>query len=178
MSSHDAVADDLCSVKDSILPLEVNPKSSGWKSPVLLTRLETVWSAGNQGIVSWVFWPGANIILDHIGAAYLEGNMKSLANEGRLVVIGVISGAVAQLNLAHMMVKRQSIIGSVIRSRSVEEKGEITARFKERVLPKFADRTLVPLIYTSFPLDQVAEAHRTMEESRHFGKIILKITHE
>jgi putative PIG3 family NAD(P)H quinone oxidoreductase len=121
---------------------------------------------------------GADIILDHIGAAYLESNMKSLAYEGRLVVIGVVSGATAQLNLAHMMVKRQSIIGSVIRSRSVEEKGEITARFDERVLPRFADRTLVPLIYNSFPLDQVAEAHRAMEESRHFGKIVLKITHE
>jgi NADPH:quinone reductase-like Zn-dependent oxidoreductase len=120
----------------------------------------------------------ADIILDHIGAAYLESNMKSLAYEGRLVVIGVVSGATAQLNLAHMMVKRQSIIGSVIRSRSVEEKGEITARFDERVLPKFVDRTLVPLIYNSFPLDQVAEAHWAMEESRHFGKIVLKITHE
>jgi D-arabinose 1-dehydrogenase-like Zn-dependent alcohol dehydrogenase len=56
--------------------------------------------------------------------------MKSLACEGRLVIIGVISGTTANLNLAHMMVKRQSIIGSVIRSRSVEEKGVITAKFK------------------------------------------------
>jgi threonine dehydrogenase-like Zn-dependent dehydrogenase len=110
-----------------------------------------------------------------IGAAYLERNMKSLAYENRLVIIGVISGATAELNLAHMMVKRQSIIGSVIRSRSVQEKGQITAKFKERVLPKFADRTLAPLIFTVFPLDQVAEAHRLMEESRHFGKIVLRI---
>jgi NADPH:quinone reductase-like Zn-dependent oxidoreductase len=121
---------------------------------------------------------GVDLILDHIGAAYLESNMKSLAYEGQLVVIGVISGAAAQLNLAHMMVKRQSIKGSVIRSRSVEEKGEITTRFKDRVLPKFADRTLAPLIHTTYPLDQVAQAHRTMEESRHFGKIVLKVTHD
>jgi putative PIG3 family NAD(P)H quinone oxidoreductase len=121
---------------------------------------------------------GVDVILDHIGAAYLESNLKSLAYEGQLVVIGVIGGAAAQLNLARMMVKRQSIKGSVIRSRSVEEKGEITARFKQRVLPKFADRTLVPLIHTSFPLDQVAQAHRMMEESRHFGKIVLRVTHE
>ena len=121
---------------------------------------------------------GVNLILDHIGAAYLESNMNSLAYEGKLVVIGVISGAAAQLNLAHMMVKRQSIKGSVIRSRSVEEKGEITAHFKERVLPKFADRTLVPLIHASYPLDQAAQAHRMMEESRHFGKIVLTVSHK
>jgi putative PIG3 family NAD(P)H quinone oxidoreductase len=118
---------------------------------------------------------GADVILDHIGADYLQSNLKCLAVEGRLVVIGVISGAVAELNLAHMMVKRQRIIGSVIRARPVEEKGRITAAFKERVLPLFADRSIVPLIHRQFPLENVRAAHQEMEESRHFGKIVLQV---
>ena len=118
---------------------------------------------------------GVDLILDHIGAKYLAPNMNSLAYKGRLVVIGVTSGIKAELNLALMMVKRQQIIGSVLRSRPVSEKGEIVAEFTKRALPKFADRTIVPIIEKVFPLDQVVEAHRMMEEDRHFGKIVLKI---
>ncbi len=118
---------------------------------------------------------GVDLILDHIGAKYLAPNMNSLAYKGRLVVIGVTSGIKAELNLALMMVKRQQIIGSVLRSRPVSEKGEIVAEFTKRALPKFADRTIVPIIEKVFPLDQVVDAHRMMEEDKHFGKIVLKI---
>jgi len=118
---------------------------------------------------------GVDLILDHIGAKYLAPNMNSLAYKGRMVVIGVTSGIKAELNLALMMVKRQQIIGSVLRSRPVSEKGEIVAEFTRRAIPKFADRTIVPIIEKVFPLDQVVEAHRMMEEDRHFGKIVLKI---
>jgi len=118
---------------------------------------------------------GVNLILDHVGAKYLEPNMKSLGYTGRLVVIGVISGIKAELNLALMMVKRQQIIGSVLRSRPVSEKGEIVAEFARRALPRFADRSIVPIIEKVFPIDQVAEAHRMMDEDKHFGKIVLKI---
>lgn len=117
---------------------------------------------------------GVDVILDHVGAKYLAPNMNSLAYKGRLVIIGVTSGIKAELNLALMMVKRQQIIGSVLRSRPVEEKGEIVAEFTRRALPKFADRTIVPIIEKAFPLEQVIEAHRMMEEDRHFGKIVLK----
>lgn len=116
---------------------------------------------------------GVDLILDHVGAKYLAPNMNSLGYAGRLVIIGVISGIKAELNLALMMVKRQQIIGSVLRSRPVSEKGEIVAEFTRRALPKFADRTIVPIIEKVFPLDQVVEAHRMMEEDRHFGKIVL-----
>jgi NADPH2:quinone reductase len=118
---------------------------------------------------------GADVILDHIGAKYLAPNMASLAYAGRLVIIGVTSGIKAELNLALMMVKRQQIIGSVLRSRPVKDKADIVAEFTRTALPRFADRTLVPIIEKVFPLDQVAEAHRMMEEDRHFGKIVLKI---
>jgi putative PIG3 family NAD(P)H quinone oxidoreductase len=118
---------------------------------------------------------GVDVILDHVGAKYLAPNMASLGYAGRLVIIGVTSGIKAELNLALMMVKRQQIIGSVLRSRPVKDKGEIVAEFTKTALPKFADRTIVPIIEKVFPLDQVVEAHRMMEEDRHFGKIVLKI---
>jgi putative PIG3 family NAD(P)H quinone oxidoreductase len=119
---------------------------------------------------------GVDVILDHVGAKYLEPNMASLSYGGRLVIIGVISGGKAELNLASMMVRRQSIIGSVLRSRPVQEKGEIVAEFTRTVLPKFADRTIVPVIDRVFPIDRIADAHRMMKESRHFGKIVLEIS--
>lgn len=119
---------------------------------------------------------GVDVILDHVGAKYLAPNMNSLAYAGRLVIIGVISGIKAELNLALMMVKRQQIIGSVLRSRPVKDKGEIVAEFTGTALPKFADRTIVPIIEKVFPMDQVVEAHRMMEEDKHFGKIVLKIS--
>ncbi|WP_298039904.1 NAD(P)H-quinone oxidoreductase [uncultured Desulfuromonas sp.] len=118
---------------------------------------------------------GVDLVLDHVGAKYLKPNMNSLAYKGKLVIIGVISGIKAELNLALMMVKRQQIIGSVLRSRPVPEKAEIIAEFTKTALPKFADRTIVPIIEKVFPLDQVAEAHRMMEEDKHFGKIVLKV---
>ncbi len=118
---------------------------------------------------------GVDLVLDHVGAKYLAPNMNSLGYKGRLVIIGVISGIKAELNLALMMVKRQQIIGSVLRSRPVPEKAEIVAEFTRRALPKFADRTIVPIIEKVFTIDQVAEAHRMMEEDKHFGKIVLRI---
>ncbi|UOD34410.1 NAD(P)H-quinone oxidoreductase [Deferribacteraceae bacterium V6Fe1] len=118
---------------------------------------------------------GVDLILDHVGAKYLAPNMNSLAYKGKLVIIGVISGIKAELNLALMMVKRQHIIGSVLRSRPVSEKGEIVSEFIRVALPKFADGSIKPIISKVFTIDEVVEAHRMMEEDKHFGKIVLKI---
>jgi len=118
---------------------------------------------------------GVDVILDHVGAKYLAPNMNSLGYAGRLVIIGVISGIKAELNLALMMVKRQQIIGSVLRSRPVRDKADIVAEFTRTALPKFADRTIVPIIEKVFPLEQIVAAHRMMEEDTHFGKIVIKI---
>jgi len=118
---------------------------------------------------------GVDVILDHVGAKYLAPNMNSLGYAGRLVVIGVMSGIKAELNLALMMVKRQQIIGSVLRSRPVKDKADIVAEFTRTALPKFADRTIVPIIEKVFSLDEVVAAHRMMEEDKHFGKIVIKV---
>ena len=116
---------------------------------------------------------GVDVILDHIGADYLERNMKSLAPAGTLMLIGVMGGIKAELNLATMMVKRQRIIGSVLRSRPVAEKAAIIEKFENNVLPLFASGKIEPLIDARFPLAEAADAHRLMEKGGHFGKIVL-----
>ena len=118
---------------------------------------------------------GVQVVLDHIGAAYLASNMKSLAAAGRLVIIGVTSGIKAELNLALMMVKRQQVIGSVLRSRPVPEKAAIVAEFENRILPLLAERRILPLIHKVYGLEDAADAHREMEASAHFGKIVLSL---
>jgi putative PIG3 family NAD(P)H quinone oxidoreductase len=118
---------------------------------------------------------GVDVILDHIGAEYLEKNLTSLAVGGRMVIIGVMGGAVAALNLAHLMVKRQRIIGSTLRARPVVEKTGITDAFRDRVLPLIAARRIVPLIHRVFELERIQDAHREMESGRHFGKIVLRV---
>ena len=115
------------------------------------------------------------MILDHIGAKYLEPNMKSLARAGTLMLIGVMGGIRAELNLATMMVKRQRIIGSVLRSRPVAEKADIIARFEETVMPLIASGEVTPLVDATFPLAEAADAHRLMEQGGHFGKIVLTV---
>lgn len=118
---------------------------------------------------------GVDVILDHIGARYLAPNMNSLAAGGRLVVIGVMSGIKAELNLALMMVKRQQIIGSVLRSRPATEKTAIVREFSERALPCIADGRARPIVEKVFPLAQAAQAHALMESGGIFGKIVLSV---
>jgi len=118
---------------------------------------------------------GANVVLDHIGGAYLKQNLKCLAVGGRLVIIGLMGGSKSEINLAPLMVKRQQILGSVLRSRPVNEKTSITEQFSQDVLPLFSKGHIKPLIHQILPLEQVAEAHRIMETSAHFGKIVLTL---
>lgn len=116
---------------------------------------------------------GVDVILDHIGGPYLSGNLKSLALCGRMISIGVTGGIKGEVNLALMMVKRQHLIGSVLRSRSIEEKAQIISAFKEAVLPLLQSRQIVPMIHQVYPMAEAAKAHREMESSAHFGKIVL-----
>ncbi len=118
---------------------------------------------------------GVDVILDHIGGAYFKDNMKSLAVSGRLVIIGLMGGIKAEVNLATMMVKRQKVVGSVLRSRPVSEKAQIIADFEKTVLPLFASKTIEPLVSDVFPLSEAADAHKAMEQGSHFGKIVLDV---
>ena len=132
-------------------------------------------SAFDEEIAEITGGRGVDVILDHVGAEYLKKNLKSLAVYGRLVIIGVTSGPRGEVNLALMMVKRQQITGSVLRPRSIEEKAEIIRDFRDRVLGLFASGAIAPLVSHEFPLQEAASAHRLMETSGHFGKIVLNI---
>lgn len=118
---------------------------------------------------------GADVILDHIGAAYLAQNMKALAIGGRLALIGVMGGRNAELDLGRLLVKRQQIIGSTLRPRPIVEKAEIIAEFNRAVMPLFARERIAPVIDRVYPLEDVAAAHAAMEAGAHFGKLVLRL---
>ena len=118
---------------------------------------------------------GADVILDHIGAAYLEPNLACLALYGRLVIIGLLGGAKAELNIGRLMVKRQRIIGSVLRARPVDEKARVTAAFREQVLGRFAAGELKPVIHEVLPLEEARRAHELMAANANTGKLVLQV---
>jgi putative PIG3 family NAD(P)H quinone oxidoreductase len=118
---------------------------------------------------------GVDVVLDSIGAPYLAGNLASLAVGGRLVLIGLMGGAKAEVNLAALLAKRISVIGSTLRARPVEEKAAIAAAFEERFGADLASGRIAPIVDRVLPLDRVAEAHRAMKASEHFGKIVLRV---
>ena len=118
---------------------------------------------------------GPDVILDHIGAAYLEPNLRCLAPYGRLVIIGLLGGAKAELNIGRLMVKRQRIIGSVLRARPVAEKAAITAAFRAAALDRFARGELQPVIHAVLPLEKARAAHELVAANANTGKVILQV---
>ncbi len=118
---------------------------------------------------------GVDIILDLVGASYWTDNLASLAVGGRIVLIGLIGGITAQTNLGVLLRRRLRVIGTVMRSRSDDEKRAIADRVRADLLPLFASGRLQPVVDRVFPLEEVAEAHQYMEENRNTGKIVLRI---
>jgi putative PIG3 family NAD(P)H quinone oxidoreductase len=116
---------------------------------------------------------GVDVILDNLGAKYLARNVEALATEGRLVVIGLMGGAKAELDLGVLLRKRGAVIATSLRARPAEEKAAICASVVEHVWPLVADGSVRTLVHTSIPLAEVREAHRIMEASDHIGKIVL-----
>jgi len=109
---------------------------------------------------------GADVILDNMGAAYLSRNVQALAAEGRLVVIGLQGGAKGELDLGALLRKRGAILATTLRTRPAEEKAAIMASVVEHVWPLVADGAVRPIVHATFPMDQVEEAHRTLESGR------------
>jgi putative PIG3 family NAD(P)H quinone oxidoreductase len=116
---------------------------------------------------------GADVILDIVGGDYFERNLSALAFGGRLVHIGLMSGAKAQINLATVMQRRLTITGSLLRPRTVEEKGAIAKALEARVWPLLSRGLVKPVIHATFPLQRAADAHRALERGDHIGKIVL-----
>jgi NADPH:quinone reductase-like Zn-dependent oxidoreductase len=117
---------------------------------------------------------GVDAILDSIGGAYLAGNIESLAQGGRLVLIGLMNGTRAELDLAAVLRRHLKIFGSTLRSRPAAEKARIVSAFLEQFGAALDAGKLRPPIYKVIPAADASTAHRMMQASEHFGKIILK----
>ncbi|MEO6702954.1 MAG: NAD(P)H-quinone oxidoreductase [Jatrophihabitantaceae bacterium] len=118
---------------------------------------------------------GVDVILDTVGAKYLTGNLKSLATGGRLAVIGMVGGAVGELNIGLLLAKRATIHAAGLRGRPVEQKAAIVAGTEAHVWPLIEDGLVRPVIDRVLPLADAAEAHRIVEASTHIGKIVLSV---
>ncbi len=118
---------------------------------------------------------GVDVVLDSIGAAYLEKNLASLAVDGSLVVIGLMGGAKSEISLGNLLMRRLRVIGSTLRSRSIDSKAELVAAFLTRFGDDFAAGNIRPTIHQVFELADARDAHRLMKSSEHFGKIILRV---
>lgn len=116
---------------------------------------------------------GVDLVLDMVGGAYLGRNLATLAIEGRLVIIALMEGARAELDLARLMSRRLTVTGATLRARSVEQKAEIMTALRARVWPRFASDELRPIVHATYSLADAAEAHRVMESSVHIGKLLL-----
>jgi NADPH2:quinone reductase len=116
---------------------------------------------------------GVDVVLDMVGAPYLERNLASLATEGRLVQIAVQGGFKAELNLVTVMQKRLTVTGSTLRPRPVADKARIAEALRAQVWPRLDRGEIRPVVHARFPLAEAAEAHRLMESSAHVGKIVL-----
>lgn len=115
-----------------------------------------------------------DVILDIIGAKYLERNVASLATGGRLVVIGLQGGSRGELELGLLLSKRAAVHATSLRARPLLEKAAIVADVRKNVWPLIESGTLRPIIETTVPMAKAAQAHRLLAESGHFGKILLR----
>ncbi len=119
---------------------------------------------------------GVDVILDMVGAPYLARDVRSLAMDGRLVLIAFLQGSKAEnFDFTPVMTKRLTITGSTMRPRTTAQKGAIAAELREKVWPLLDAGRCGPVIHAAFPLAEAAEAHRLMESSAHVGKIMLSV---
>ncbi len=121
---------------------------------------------------------GVDVILDLVGANYFAANLESLALKGRLMLVGTVGGRTAEFNLGLALAKRAKIIGTVLRSRSTEEKAKATGKFSEEVMPLLEKGLIKPNIDRVFPIEDVRASHEYLESNESFGKVILMVNGE
>ncbi|MEM1365389.1 MAG: NAD(P)H-quinone oxidoreductase [Pseudomonadota bacterium] len=120
---------------------------------------------------------GAHVILDMVGGSYVARNHKAAAVGGRIVQIATLGGAKAEVNVGLLMVKRLVHTGSTLRPRSDAFKAQLADELHANVLPLIASGTVRPLVHSSFPLEQAAQAHALMESGDMHGKLVLTVQH-
>ena len=118
---------------------------------------------------------GVDIILDIVAGSYVPRNIDCAALEGRIVVISLLGGARAEINVSKILMKRLTLTGSTLRSRTVAQKGAVAVAVRQNVWPLLRTGRAKPVIHATFPLAEASEAHRLMESSNHIGKIVLAV---
>jgi putative PIG3 family NAD(P)H quinone oxidoreductase len=128
-----------------------------------------------DSVKDWTGGAGVNVILDLVGAAYLKPNLEALATRGRLIFVGTTSGTKAEIDYSVVMSKRLRVMGTSLRTRSIEEKATATRLFAQHVVPLLANGSVRPVIDKVFKLEDVRAAHERIESNESFGKVVLMI---
>jgi NADPH:quinone reductase len=118
---------------------------------------------------------GVDGILDLVGGSYLAGNLRALALKGRILLVGLVAGATHELDMRLLLRKRATLIGTVLRARSLDEKIAAALAFARDVVPLLATRAVRPIIADVIPLADAARAHRLVADNRNFGKVVLRV---
>ena len=118
---------------------------------------------------------GVDVVIDHLGASALAGNIEALAPRGRLVLVGLLAGRQATVDLAELLRKRITVVGTTLRARPLEEKIAVTRRFASQVLPWFEDGRVRPVVDRVFPFADVRAAQERLESNLGFGKVVLSL---
>ncbi|MDP9206608.1 MAG: NAD(P)H-quinone oxidoreductase [Gemmatimonadota bacterium] len=150
-------ADKLERVKEMGLDLAIDVSSGSWVEKISA-------AIGNEKV---------NAILDLVGGAYLDGNLRVLAQRGRMIVVGLTSGSRAQLDMGLILRKRLTMIGTVLRARALEEKIALARDVSEKLIPLFDAGKLRPVVDRVFSFSEIRKAHELMESNKTFGKIVL-----
>ncbi|MET9498264.1 NAD(P)H-quinone oxidoreductase [Streptomyces sp. NPDC006552] len=116
---------------------------------------------------------GADVILDNMGAKYLNRNVDALAINGRLAIIGMQGGVKGELNIATLLGKRGAITATTLRARPLAEKAAVVAAVREHVWPLIEGGHVRPIVDQRLPMSDAAQGHRVLEESGHIGKVLL-----
>ena len=126
-----------------------------------------------EAVQKWTNGGGVDVILDLVGGNYFAANFEALALRGRLICVGTIAGTKSEIDLGLLLRKRVTIIGTMLRGRSIEEKAEATRLFASSVLPLVSRGAIRPVIDRVFPANEIRDAHERMESNASFGKIVL-----
>ena len=121
---------------------------------------------------------GVDLALDLVGATALPLELETLGMDGRIVLIGLLGGTRAELDLSLLLRKRLRLRGSTLRGRPIPDKIQLTKEWAQHTLPLFDDGSISPIVDRSYPLEAAAEAHSYMESNRSFGKIVLSVGHD
>ena len=128
-----------------------------------------------EKVKTWTNGQGVDVILDIVAGDYLAKNIKSLAVEGRLVIIATQGGLKSEINALPIMMKRLTVTGSTLRPRTVEQKSEIAQELREHAWPLLDNGSIKPVIDSVYPMHQVSDAHRRLDSGTHIGKILLQM---